>query len=87
MDYADEEIIQILKAQDGVWTVIEMKDGKRYRALDIAWGYDIGDEWAHITTNISPGREGAVIDFFYTSEISTLIDENSNNVLFQAKLS
>jgi hypothetical protein len=43
---------------------------------NIAWGYDIGDEFAHVTTNVSPAVEGASIDFFFTSEVRAVIDED-----------
>ncbi len=82
---ADNEIIRVLESQDGKWTAIEMKDGKCYRAMNIVFGYDIGDEWAHVTTNISPNIEGADIDFFFTSEVAFLRDEESNDVLFQSQ--
>ena len=41
---------------------------------NIAWGYDIGDEYAHITTNISPAMKDASVDFFYTNDILEIIN-------------
>ncbi|MGI2878241.1 hypothetical protein ACRTEE_18435 [Vibrio alginolyticus] len=84
MNYADTEIIKIFKEQDGMWTLVELENEQCYRVLNIAWGYDMGDKWAHITTNISPGEDGVDVDFFYTFEIKLLRDEKTNKVLFKA---
>lgn len=43
-------------------------------------GYDEGDGFAHITTNISPSVAGANVDFFYTSDI-VLVRDPSGTVL------
>lgn len=82
---ADTKIVETLERQDGKWTTIELRTGERYRAFNIVWGYDIGDEWAHVTTNISPEQAGASIDFFYTSDVVRLVDEESGSVLFEAQ--
>jgi hypothetical protein len=37
-------------------------------------GYDMGDDHAHVTTNISPEVAEATIDFFFTSEIQSISD-------------
>ena len=79
----DAKIIQTLRERDGKWTTIELKSGGNCRAVNIAWGYDIGDEWAHVTTNISPDQEGASIDCFYTSDVLRLVDEESGSILFE----
>jgi hypothetical protein len=81
---ADIEIVETLKRQDGKWTTIELKTGECYRAFNIAWGYDVGDVCAHVTTNISPEQAGATIDFFSTSDVVRLVDEESGSVLFEA---
>ncbi len=36
----------------------------------------MGDEHAHVTTNISPGLDGTSIDFFHTSEVVLVMDED-----------
>jgi hypothetical protein len=80
----DLKIVQVLRERDGRWTRIELMGGGSYRAVNIAWGYDIGDEWAHVTTNISPPRKGASISFFHTSDVLRLVDEESGSILFEA---
>jgi hypothetical protein len=37
----------------------------------------MGDDHAHITTNVSPGEPGAEIDFFYTCEIEAVSNSGS----------
>jgi hypothetical protein len=44
--------------------------------LDIAWGYDWQDEYAHVTTNCSPGSPGLSLDFFFTHEVATVLGDD-----------
>ena len=78
--HEDEHIIELLRKRNGIKTTIELTNGAKIAAWNIAWGYDIGDEYAHITTNISPGIESSTIDFFFTIEIKKLYDENGNKI-------
>ena len=50
------------------------KQGEKYRVLNIAWGYRLGDQYALITTNISPSIDGEEIDAFFTSDIEEVWD-------------
>ncbi len=68
----DSEVISLLREHDGVAVEVELANGRRCAVLNIAWGYDIGDGHAHITTNISPSVDGEPIDFFYTREIVSI---------------
>ncbi|MBM2614173.1 hypothetical protein JIG36_01210 [Actinoplanes sp. LDG1-06] len=80
----DEDLVKLLHDRDGVETVVMLQDGRRLVVYDIAWGYDIGDQWAHVTTNISPGREGAAVDVFLTSEVASLIDPGTDQRIYTA---
>ena len=51
--------------------------------FNIAWGYDIGDEFSHVTTNVSPDVAGAEIDFFSTEDVASVVDPETGGVLFQ----
>ncbi len=74
-EHKDNAILEQLKRRDGIETEIILKDGTKLIVWNIAWGYDLGDEFAHITTNISPNIENAEIDFFYTNEIKEIITD------------
>jgi hypothetical protein len=74
-EYKDKSIIDIFKSRDGLETKVELKNGRLISVWNIAWGYDIGDEFAHITTNISPNVDNATIDFFFTNEISRILTD------------
>lgn len=52
-----------------------LRDGRRLSVINVAWGYDIGDEYAHVTSNISPGIDGESVDFFFTSDVEIVLDE------------
>jgi hypothetical protein len=65
----DNAIIALLKSRDGQATMVRLTGKRTIRVFNIAWGYDDGDEFAHVTTNISPRVSGEQIDFFFTHEV------------------
>ncbi|MCW2779763.1 MAG: hypothetical protein JWR35_212 [Marmoricola sp.] len=74
---ADAEVINLLVKRDGIPTLVTLKNGLGLTVRNIAWGYDIGDEFAHVTTNISPAVDGASIDTFFTNDIESISDPTS----------
>lgn len=72
---SDNDLIALLVRRDGQRTLIELRDGRRLSVVNIAWGYDMGDEHAHVTTNVSPSLKGEPIDFFFTNEVVAVQDE------------
>jgi hypothetical protein len=81
---ADQELIDLLVAREGIWTEVELFDGKTLRVLNIAWGYDQGDEYAHVTTNCSPSPGRRVpMDFFFTNDVTRVIDPETREVLYE----
>jgi len=78
---ADIEVIGLLARRNGIPTVVTLNTGSQYTVHNIAWGYDVGDEYAHVTTNISPRIEGASIDLFFTSDIQSITDLVSGETL------
>ena len=71
---ADIEVIALLASRDGIPTLVTLNAGSQCTVHNIAWGYDVGDEYAHVTTNVSPEIDGASIDFFFTSDIQSITD-------------
>jgi len=62
-----ETICKILEKRCGLETHIKLDDGRKIIVWNIAWGKDIGDEYDHITTNISPEPDCEhTVDLFYT---------------------
>lgn len=80
-DAADTKLIELLQRRDGLLTTVRLRDGSQHVVKDIAWGYDLGDEYAHITTNVSPGGGGLPVDFFYADAIVGLSDTASGEVI------
>jgi hypothetical protein len=76
--------LQILKRRGGEWSEVWLRNGRRVRVLNIAWGYDLGDPVAHVTTNISPSLAGAdlPVDFFRTDEVVRIVDPEDGAVWF-----
>jgi hypothetical protein len=73
---ADSALIELLNERDGRKTTVVLADGRRLDVWNIAWGYDMGDEFAHVTTNCSPFIEGTRPDIFFTNEVAMVLDEN-----------
>ena len=79
----DNHNIEIFKISDQIEKEILLEDGGVLKVWNIAWGYDFEDEFAHITTNISPAVENADIDFFYTNEIIRIKDLLNRITLYE----
>ena len=76
------KIVQLLSERDGVHTVVRMIDGRSFHVLNIAWGRDEGEDYEHVTTNISPPVEGQDIDFFLTGDVEKVIAPESEYPLW-----
>jgi hypothetical protein len=74
-EHKDKSIIDFLKDRNGLETKVELKNGNLISIWNITWGYDIGDHFAHITTNISPKIDNASVDFFFTNEINKILPD------------
>lgn len=72
----DCELIELLQERDGRATNVVLDDGRSLQVLDIAWGYDWQDEYAHVTTNCSPGAPGMSLDFFYTDQVTAVVGDD-----------
>ncbi|MDX6430238.1 MAG: hypothetical protein QOE54_2604 [Streptosporangiaceae bacterium] len=79
----DEAILRLLQQRDGLASEVVLSDDTRLTVFNIAWGYDIQDEYAHVTTNISPDVEGAAIDFFFTESVRAIVDPANGVVLLE----
>jgi hypothetical protein len=79
---ADTQLIELLRERDGRSTVVELHDGRRLTVINIAWGYDMGDAHAHVTTNGSPFVDGEPIDVFSTDEVQRVINPDREEPLW-----
>jgi hypothetical protein len=80
-DPRDVAILGVLQDRGGRLSEVQLKDGRLCKVWNIAWGYDAGDTWSHITTNISPEIAGQDIDFFFTHEVHTVQAPESADLL------
>ncbi|MBS2546131.1 hypothetical protein KGQ19_04545 [Catenulispora sp. NL8] len=80
----DEEVLGVLQGRDGVASRVVLSNGQKLVVFNIAWGYDLGERYAHVTTNISPGVDGAAVDVFSTMLVETIVDPGDGTVLYQA---
>ena len=79
----DKKLIEILKHRDALLTKLELRDGKVISVWNIAWGYDLGDDFAHVTTNVSPDQPGYDTNFFYTSDVAKVIDGDNGQIIVE----
>ena len=79
--HADGELLDLLVRRDGTPTVVTLRSGQQVTVHNIACGYDISDEYAHVTTNISPEIAGASIDVFFTNDVQSIVDPVSGETL------
>jgi hypothetical protein len=70
-----------LQGRDGVLTEVELSNGSVLRVWNIACGYDAGDSWAHVSTNVSPDVPGEHFDFFFTQDVRSVRAPESGDVL------
>lgn len=64
-------------------TVVKLSTGSSLNVLNIVYGYDIGDEWVHVTTNIHPPGKDGLADFFFTDEIQEIIAPEEDEIIFK----
>lgn len=86
-----EIALDILKANVGELLLVELQSGRVCKILNIAWGYDLGEPSAHITTNISPQAEDEdgieyPSVFFHADEVVRITVEENQAVLFESTI-
>jgi hypothetical protein len=77
----DKKLIRILTARDATLTKVELRNSQILDVWNIAWGYDMSDDFAHVTTNISPEQDGYSIEFFFTTDVVKVVDPAKSVVL------
>lgn len=78
-------IVELLRFRDGQATDVQLRDGRRFVVINIAWGQDMGDPEFHITTNISPAPcLPHTVDFFSTGDVERVVDPTSGDKLFES---
>ena len=82
----DASIIALLVARDGLHTCVHLVDGRVLHVMNIAWGYDMEDPFAHVTTNASPtpaDSSAYPIDFFFTDSVARITAHEDGSILFK----
>ena len=77
-------IAPLLRERDGEATLVQLRDGRTFEVLNIAWGIDDGDDFEHVSTNVSPSVEGKSFDFFHTDEVLRVVDPETGRDLWIA---
>lgn len=78
----DRHLINLLRERDGQHTAVAVRGGRVLDVVNIAWGYDEADAYAHVTTNISPSVDGTSIATFSTEDVE-FVQDGAGIVLYQ----
>ena len=76
-------LVKLLEARDGLLTLLVLEDGRVHRSFNVAAGRDIGAEWEHISTNISPCLDAEPSEFLLTGEIVEVVDPTNSSTLYR----
>lgn len=86
---AHQRALDTLIHRRGQWSLVFLRDGRTSLVFDIAWGFDLGEEIAHITTNVSPGPRKepdpafpVIVEFFTADDILRIEDLDTGTALF-----
>lgn len=77
-------LVPLLQRRDGLETGVELSADRVVAVFNIAWGQDQGERYEHISTNVSPEVAGADFDFFFTDEVSRVVDPATQEVLWES---
>lgn len=77
-------LVPLLQRRDGLETGVELSADRIVAVFNIAWGQDQGESYEHISTNVSPEIAGANFDFFFTEEVSRVVDPATQEMLWGA---
>ena len=78
-----EQVKAILDSRDGLLTEVQLVTGKILLVHNIAAGRDLGVDFHHFTTNISPEPSGkSSIDFFQADQVARIVAVESDEQLF-----
>ena len=72
----------MFQARDGSPLRAVLRNGNVLTVFNIAWGYDMGDEYAHVTSNVSPAVEGTAVDLFFTNDVDHVLDPATGVIVF-----
>ncbi|HKB01895.1 MAG TPA: hypothetical protein VKD90_06725 [Gemmataceae bacterium] len=76
--------LDLLKCRTGEPLDVTLSSGLVVRVYNVAWGYDLDDPVAHITTNISPPQAAdPTWDFFFADEIVRIVDPENGAIWFE----
>lgn len=76
--------LDILKRRTGEPSDVTLSSGRVVRVYNVAWGYDMDDPVAHITTNISPPPAAEhTSDFFFADEVVRVVDPENGAIWFE----
>jgi hypothetical protein len=76
-----DAVFELLQQRDGVASEVVLWDGGTCTVFNTAWGYDLGVDHTHVTTNVSPSIDDTQVDFFHTDAVAMVIDPATGSTL------
>ena len=81
-----DRVLDALRYKDGEACDVTLENGDVVRVFNIAWGFDMDNPVAHITTNISPSPPDThTVDYFEADEVVKIVHVETMAVLFEQK--
>ena len=82
-----ERALDILRTRDNELSLVSLRCGRSILVRTIAWGYDLGEDVAHITSNVATDpSEELELTLFHANEIVEIVDPDNSAVLFAIDL-
>jgi hypothetical protein len=76
-------IVPLLRSRDGQQTEVLLSGDRLLTVFNIAWGEDLGDDFEHLTSNISPNLVGTAVDLFFTDEVVKVADPETGLMMWK----
>jgi len=76
-------LVKLLLERTGIPTTLHLEDGAHIVAHNCAWGRDFGNDWEHLSLNVSPEIEGVAFEVVSGGEVAEIIDPASGEVLYR----
>jgi hypothetical protein len=76
-------VVPLLRSRDGLPTRVLLSGNRSLPVFNIAWGDDMGDDYEHLTSNISPAIDCTSIDLFFTDEVVRVFDPETGAVMWE----
>lgn len=77
------DLLRVLLGRVGVPTTLCLENGATATTRNCAWGRDVGDDWEHLSLNISPAMRPTKFGLLSARDVVRVIDPASGDVIYR----